>query len=101
MSVAGEIINLQEAAAYTSNFRNANPGVRLAMTFSASIVGQLLSSPGVASVRIYNGQNDDGDWVAVLVGVNAAGDDITDGVMIQRGIPCPDYCGGANALNGQ
>jgi hypothetical protein len=50
-------------------------------------------------VRYYYAQERDGRPVLVLVGVDQYGNDLVDGFMLERSIPCPPFCGFINSLN--
>jgi hypothetical protein len=82
------------------NFKNA-PGVPTIKGgyFARNIFDMILSQPGCAGVRYYYAKKDDGTATIVLVGVDASGNDIAQGVLGDDSWPCPPYCGAPNQLN--
>jgi hypothetical protein len=96
----GHVITLAQAVKLIENFRNAPaaPTIKGGF-FSRSIFDTILSQPGCAGVRYYYAKKDDGTATIVLVGVDAAGNDMTQGVLGNESLPCPPYCGAPNDLN--
>lgn len=94
------VITLAQAVKLIENFRNAPiaPTIKGGY-FSRSIFDKILSQPGCAGVRYYYAKKDDGTATIVLVGVDAGGNDITQGVLGDDSWPCPPYCGAPNDLN--
>ena len=97
-TTSGTMISVAEASAFTLNFRNINPGARRGLFFGSDKLNELLAA-GVIGIRIYYGIDNTGAPELVLVGVAANGDDVLKHIL-DRGIPCPNQCGAANALNG-
>ena len=52
------------------------------------------------ALRIYQGADDNGKGAPILVGVDGAGKDLTGGILLQMGFPCPPWCDAASALKG-
>jgi hypothetical protein len=94
----GSTIDLTTAAGMTAAFRNDYPGEVEAELFDKSLIEQILDQTGCRGLRIYNGINDS-KMVSVLVGVDANGDDMTSGVIVEMGTQCPPRCSSTNALN--
>ncbi|MCE9601438.1 MAG: hypothetical protein K8S21_04380 [Gemmatimonadetes bacterium] len=67
--------------------------------FNGKPVMELLSQPGCVGLRIYRGRAAGGESSLILVGVDAKGNDMTEGVVLDGHFPCPPYCGDDNALN--
>ena len=67
--------------------------------FNGKPVMDLLSQPGCVGVRIYRGRGAGGDEALILVGVDAKGNDLTEGVLLDGHFPCPPICSDDNALN--
>ncbi len=61
----------------------------------------ILAQPGCVAVRAYPALTEEGQATLVLVGVDAAGNDLVDGVLVEFGEPCPPYCSDPNDLNAQ
>jgi hypothetical protein len=94
------VITLAQAVKLIENFRNAPTAPTIkGGYFSRSIFDTILSQAGCAGVRYYYAKKDDGTATIVLVGVDAAGNDITQGVLGNESLPCPPYCGAPNDLN--
>ena len=55
-------------------------------------VDKILAQPGAVGIRYYYAQTDDGNPTLVLVGVDAKGQDMQTGVIMERGVLCPPFC---------
>jgi hypothetical protein len=66
--------------------------------FARSAFEKILAQPGAVGIRYYYAQNDDGTPTLVLVGVDAKGQDMQTGSIMDRIIPCPPFCDGASEL---
>jgi hypothetical protein len=67
--------------------------------FGSAALQQVLDQEGVVGIRYYYGQEKDGRPVLVIVGVDQYGNDLIDGFLLERGVPCPPFCGWFNTLN--
>ncbi len=85
-------ITLTEAAEMTRRWRRAQPNAEKAGAFHADQVKALLDQPGCAALRYYHALNEDGSYAIILVAVDHAGCDLTDGIMLERHWPCPPAC---------
>jgi hypothetical protein len=95
----GQVISLATAAGLTSNYRGANPSATvLAEYFGRNPIQSVLNQAGVVGIRIYFGRKSDGSPALVLVGVNASGQDLTGGPLVEEGWPCPPLCDTARIL---
>jgi len=93
-------ITLAEAIALTRRFREtASPKTERGGMFHRAPVDELLRQPGCAGLRFYHGRNADGTSAIVLVGVDERGNDMTDGLILERQFPCPPFCGEPDGLN--
>jgi hypothetical protein len=90
---------------YTAN-RPANFPV--CETFGLDAIKKLISATGCASLRIYYGMKEDNEVDAILVAVNASGEDILPGmnvtgtdepVILEDSLRCPDDCPPDSSLN--
>ena len=61
---------------------------------------KLLQQKDCAALRVYQGVDDKGHRAPILVGVDSTGKDLTGGLLLQMGFPCPPYCDDASALKG-
>jgi hypothetical protein len=104
-------ISLQEAIDMTTLYRANRPSnFPICETFDIDAVNKLLSAEGCASLRIYYGMKENMDADAILVAVNASGEDIlpsagstgilTDSpVILEDGYRCPQACPPPSPLN--
>lgn len=95
-------ISLDAGAALTRRYRErAGAGAQLATMFPREVFDALLAQPGCVGIRAYTGTADDDSQQTVLVGVDGQGNDMTSAALFDYSLPCPPYCGGGNALNGE
>ena len=95
-----QIISLDEASKLTNKYRGqaAKDAIKGGL-FWKDYVQKLLDQPGCVALRYYHAQDDKGNPVIVLVGVDDKGDDMTEGVLLEFGWWCPPICGSSNILN--
>lgn len=94
-------ISLQDAAKMTEKYRGAaGAGAFLGGYFSKSALNTILSQQRCVGIRIYNARNETGSPNFVLVGVQADGEDMTDGELAEFTTGCPPFCPTASALTG-
>lgn len=110
--------DLQQASAWTRNYRNQHPGGVKGHCLSAATLQAILGQPNCAGVRAYYGLDDTGAPKLILVGYDANDNDILEGPSaaargaeiqgvsggssIQIDVnppPCPPCCSIDNALN--
>jgi hypothetical protein len=92
-------ISLDKAAELTRNYRqSAETGAILGGYGSKYSVSRILDQPGCVGLRIYYAMEDNGNHQFVIVGVNANGDDLYDGEIMEHIITCPPICPKANPL---
>lgn len=90
---SGSVITLSEAQGYVTAFKKNFPKEIKALFVGSNLVNQILSQPDCIGIRIYNGYNSSEDRLShVLVGVDSNGKDLTDGVIVDRMVPCPTMC---------
>lgn len=108
MSTLPNQISLEEAKKLTENYRNFPVGQlgqllsgTKAELFDAGSIKQLTDQAGCVSVRIYYGVKLDPtpQFCLVIVGVNAQGQDLTAGIILDEGGLCPPNCDGGSQLN--
>lgn len=90
---------LDEAAKWTKNYREKNPNETLAHYFGEKAIRKIFSQPYCIGMRIYYALNDEGEKQLIIVGVDKNGDDIYQGLIAERSIPCPPICGTSGPLN--
>lgn len=88
----GEVITLTQGKNWTKNFRNAHPNEIKAHFFGKNKLNQILNQSGCVGIRIYNAIDDQGKKVLVLVGVDDQERDLTNGIILERSMPCPPMC---------
>ena len=93
-------ITLEDAAKLTANYRK-NSGVNAIKGgyFGKTALKDIVDQKGCVGIRFYYGQKDDGTPCLVLVGADAAENDMTNGRLAERELPCPPDCGEDNVLN--
>lgn len=90
---AGAVVTLDEAQKLVKAFQAQFPNEIKSSLIDTVLVSRLLSQADCVGLRIYNGY----DLVAkrmspVLVGVNSKKEDMTDGILLDRMVPCPSDC---------
>ena len=96
---AGSSIKLTDAADLTEEYRTQNPGATKAHLVGKNNVNDILDQEDCEGIRIYYGLTSTGDKRLVLVGVDAEGDDMVNGVLIDKLDLCPTICSTSNDLN--
>ncbi len=93
-------ISLAEAAMMTKNYRDQMTRTQVKGGYF-SIYGllKLMNQPECIGLRYYYGLNETGGQEIVLVGVDAAGNDIVDGCIAEMSAKCPPNCSTDNPLN--
>ncbi len=93
-------VTLPQAAEQARRFRHGGPTRKGdAGAFNATAVRALLDQPGCVGMRYYRATTAAGEDSLVLVGVDADGNDMVDGVLLDFVQPCPPWCSDGNALN--
>jgi hypothetical protein len=86
---------LKLAAKWTANYRQENPapGEIRAHMFGKNIIRQLQTQKGCVGIRMYYALNNEGVKKIILVGVDAEGRDIEEGIVADFSSACPPDCG--------
>lgn len=93
-------IPLPEAAALTANYRNSHPlGTTIAHFFGMDAINSILAQPGCVGIRIYYGQELNGEKKLVICGADAMENDMFNGPLAQHSQRCPAECSSPNPLN--
>jgi hypothetical protein len=66
--------------------------------FGRNAFEKILAQPGVIGIRYYYAQKDAGTSTLVLVGVDAKGQDMQTGLIMERSLDCPTWCSNASEL---
>lgn len=94
-------IDLQDAVNLTANYRNSTgTDAFLASYFGKTALVKLLNQSGCVGIRIYNAKTAAGESKFVIVGVNANGEDLTGGDLLEFGTGCPPFCAPSSPLAG-
>jgi hypothetical protein len=94
----GGAITLSEGAALTSEHRLRNPKALKGRFFGRDILNQILDQEGCKGIRMYFGQDEDGNRELVIVGADEFEDDMLD-LIADLSAACPSKCSTPNALN--
>ena len=87
-------ISFEEAKELKDNYQKSmSPGDILAFYYGKTFLLSVLNQEGCVGIRVYNGRKEDGKLELVIVGVKTDGNDLTEGIMGNRSVPCPPYCG--------
>jgi len=70
-----------------------------AVAYHAEAFRRILDQPGCVGIRSYPGEDEEGGLTTILVGVDAAGNDLVEGALMQMPFLCPPTCSDENDLN--
>lgn len=89
----GEFIDLTEAKEMTNAYQAAFPTEPKCFFFGKDKLQSVIDQEGCIGVRMYRGfdvvRNEQN---VVIVGVDASGNDMTDGLLLDKGVMCPQNC---------
>lgn len=93
-------ISLQEAETLTHAFQNSIEfqGQTIAGEINKAEIVNLINQTDCINIRIYNAINSNNQLTFVIVGVNAAGEDMTGGIILDRLALCPPNCHNSSPL---
>ena len=94
----GGQIPLNDASLMTSNYRHNNPTSIKGRFFGKDILNRILEQEGCVGIRVYFGQDEDGNNQLVLVGADSDENDMLD-LVADMSFPCPNACSTPNPLN--
>lgn len=101
-SNSGSEISLKDGVVLTKQFQQKFPKEIKASFIGIDTINLILKQPECVGIRIYNGYDVVLERLApVLVGVKADGRDMTDGIILDKGLPCPQYCDSESPLTGK
>ena len=96
----GAVITLAEGSKMTADYRvTISNGDTIALAVGKNLVNSILGQTGCMGIRMYFALDKDENKQLVLVGVDANGDDMTAGVIVDKAFPCPTTCSQKNSLN--
>lgn len=87
----GEIIDMQEGALMTAQYRDAQPGDNLCVFFGKTLLSELLDQENAKGLRFYFAHNGEGKLTLVTVAADGEGKDIQSKVG-NKGPICPNDC---------
>jgi hypothetical protein len=91
---------LETAAQWTARFRDSISGGPIAHFFGKSIINSILSQEGCMGIRVYYALDENNVRQLIIVGADANENDMYTGIIAERSVICPPFCGGGNPLNG-
>lgn len=93
-------IPLSTASQWTKNYREASgSGATLAHFFGKAAIQAILNQPNCVGIRMYYALDPDGKKQLILVGTDAAENDLVNGLLAERSTACPPICSNSNPLN--
>lgn len=96
----GSQVTLTEGAGWTKNYRDKMAsGSKVAHFVGKDILQEILGQAGCMGIRIYYGEESNGTQNLVIVGAGAEENDMVNGIIAERCVPCPSRCGISNPLN--
>lgn len=85
-------ITLQAGIDLTTKYQQLFPGWIKGTYISQSSFESLLGQSNAVGARIYFGLTADLKMTSVIVAVNADGEDLSAGIILDQGSPCPPAC---------
>lgn len=85
-------IELEDAQDLINRHKRAHPGSRSAVACTRVPLDRILAQSGCVGVRMYFAMNPDNTPTLVLVGVDAEGRDLDEGILGEYLYPCPPFC---------
>jgi hypothetical protein len=96
----GSVVTLAEASGWTANYRRTIPAGEIISQFvGKNQLMKILNQKGCMGIRFYYGIGEDGKKNLIAVGAGSDENDMVDGVILEKFLPCPPRCSGKNTLN--
>lgn len=94
MSQNQHIITLSEAETMTHAYQNATQfqGLTVACCMDNAAYQEVMVQPECVGIRTYFALNEQGKLTVVVVGIDNNGDDLTNGVLLNKAYGCPAEC---------
>lgn len=92
-------ITLTEASGWTRTYREKNIGATKGHFYGKNAIQAIINQTGCVGIRIYYAIDTIGANQLIIVGATSAEDDLYNGLLAERSIPCPTRCGATNPLN--
>lgn len=89
----GGQITLNEAMIMTKTYRDQAPlGAKMSFAVGEDLIHRILSQKDCKGLRVYNAINEFGDATLVFIGINHLGQDLYNGLIVDKVLPCPPIC---------
>ena len=92
-------IPLKEASEWTANYRKINPDSIKGHLFGEDAIKKILTQKHCVGIRVYYALDDKEQKQLIVVGVDKNENDLYEGRLADRSVPCPPTCGNNNPLN--
>ena len=93
-------ITLAQGAVLTKRYRDSvTAGTTIGHYIGKTAITNILAQTGCVGLRVYYAINDAGQKQLVVVGVQADGNDLYNGLLADRTFNCPSDCSSNNPLN--
>ncbi|MBL7932530.1 MAG: hypothetical protein JNL60_11545 [Bacteroidia bacterium] len=91
---------LSTAIEWTTNYRNSVPPTETrAHYFGKAAIEAIFAQETCVGMRVYYALDATGKKQLIIVGVDASGNDLYNGLIAERSMPCPNTCATASPLN--
>jgi hypothetical protein len=89
----GEKITIEEAVKFTENYRNSEKAEAIKAEFiGKESLAEMLNQDECVGIRFYFGRHDNGNLNIVAVGCDENGEDLYEGIILEKIEPCPPFC---------
>jgi len=95
----GGPVDRATAKRWTANYRRSGRGKANCHIFGKETIQALLDQPGCVGIKIYYALNDQNDQQILLVGTDADGSSMEDGLIMDQSKVCPPDCSGTGDLD--
>jgi uncharacterized protein with PIN domain len=92
-------IALDEATAWTANYRRQAPSSSIkAHFFGKAAIQAILDQDDCVGIRIYYALDTDSRQQLIVVGADENENDLHEGLLAERSMPCPPTCSSGSPL---
>lgn len=89
----GEVITPEEAKVYTRRYSSSLTEDDIkAVSFGKQNLENILIQNDCIGIRFYYAKTEEDKLTLVAVGYTDDGDDLADGIILEKGEPCPPFC---------
>ena len=113
MTKVGAFISRKQSQEMIEAWQSQEPDAIRSFLYGRKVFDQLLSVPGCAGIRVFNGINAENRQALVFAAINEKGDNILEyyvnngnglekviAPLADQGVPCPQYCTGKGKSDG-